>query len=386
MVRKSNTNDQVKLSTAELAAVLSVPGIGRKTVRQIMTYLNKHEVSFGEFWRKLPISVVELLLSKKQLDSLKNFKKEHTISSYNDSLLEQGIQLISYKDIAYPPLLLAAADFPLLLFAKGNTKVLRDRRMIAVVGTRRVTAYGKMATRKIVGELCLEEAIIVSGFMYGVDAEAHRAAILAGGQTVGVLGYGYNYLFPERQRPLFSNLLEHGGVFITEFPPYVAPKAGQFPVRNRIIAGMSQAVVVIEAASRSGTTITANCALEEGRLVCAVPGPVTSPFSDGTKNLLKQGAVMVGSGSEIIGELQSSYPECWQGNYAAKNYSFYPGGHDSPEKIIYDMLMAQSLSTEKLSQQIQLPVVELNTLLTQLELNGRIVRNGLNWTAVSIDE
>ncbi len=388
MVRKSNTNDQVvELSAAELAAVLSVPGIGRETVRQILVYLNKYEISFGEFWRKLPASAVELLLSKKQLDSLKNFKKEHTISSYHYYLAEQGIKLISYKDITYPPLLLTTTDLPLLLFAKGNTKILSDQRMIAVVGTRKVTTYGQLATRKLVTELCLEEAIIVSGFMYGIDAEAHQATVTAGGQTVGVLGYGYHHLYPKWQRPLFDSILDQGGVFITEFPPHAAPNAGQFPLRNRIIAGMSQAVVVIEAAAKSGTSITAGLALEEGRLVCAVPGPITSPFSEGTKNLFKQGALMVGSGREVINELELSYPECWLGSYLGQSSSKQSGHHDAPkkyapEKTICDMLIAQPLSTEKLSQQTQIPVVELNTLLTQLELKGRIVRNGLNWTVV----
>lgn len=375
------SGDSSFVSTAELVAILSVPNIGRRTVINLLKVLKKYELSFGDFWHKLPARITNLILSGKQVDSVKNFKNEYTISSYLEYLESEGIGAVSYNDLNYPPLLLHTSDYPLALFVKGDSALLQKTQMVAVVGTRRITSYGQLATAKLVGELVLEGAVITSGFMYGVDAKAHKETLRMGGKTVGVLGYGFNYLYPRSQEALFQEMIDGGGVFVTEYPPSTSPKAGQFPARNRIIAGISQATLVVEAGERSGSAITANFALEEGRLVCAVPGPITSPFSEGTRYLLQQGALLVGSGSEVIDELRHQYPDDWSISEDSEG-SPQPRSINSTstEQIICDMLLTQSLNTETLSEKLDLPVVKLSTLLTRLELNGKIIRSGPNWT------
>lgn len=370
------------ITSSELAVLAAVPLVGRLTIRNVLFYLSKYELNFSDFWSNPGRFSKNILLSNKQIDSINKFKKEYSISSYLASLNRRQIEVVGFTDPRYPPLLLETADFPLVLFVKGNIDLLSNPRMIAVVGTRKITSYGRLAADKIVGELCQEGAVIVSGFMYGVDAAAHQSCLKNGGETVAVLGFGFDHMFPRWHEKLHQEILDNGGTIITEFPPPVGPRSGHFPLRNRIIAGMSQAVVVIEAAQKSGTFITAKVALEGGRLVGAVPGPITSPYSEGTKALLQQGALLVSNGREIIEELRLSYPNCWENVWLKpeKSGNLSSESAISADKKIYDMLMAQPMSTEKIGEQMELSVVKLNTLLTQLELNGKIKRCGASWT------
>lgn len=201
-----------------------------------------------------------------------------------------------------PPLLKEIPDPPTVLYVRGTIPDW-ERLCIAVVGTRQITEYGTKVTASITRQLIEKGCIIISGFMYGVDAVAHETALAHDGTTVGVLGFGFDFMYPETHRALASAMIESGNCLITEFAPWQSPTRWTFPRRNRIVSGLSQAIVVTEAARKSGTKITVTFALEQGRDVFAVPGPIDSPFSDGTKELINSGATLVTSGDDILEEL-----------------------------------------------------------------------------------
>ena len=285
---------------------LAVPGIGRQTLLKILKLSQLHGLTLAQVWRsKQPPNFFNL--SPRQRDGIKLLKKKYSLSSYAQMLAEQEISLIAYGDINYPFLLKQIDDPPLLLYTKGRNLLVKEtiNRAVAVVGTRQITEYGKVATSKIVSELVDLDLLIVSGFMYGVDLQAHLQAIKKQGKTIGVLGYGFNYCYPKSISSFREYFLAQGGMLISEFAPDVAVRPENFPIRNRIVAGLSLGVVVIEAGLKSGSHITAGCALDGGRTVFALPGSIFSQFSEGTKWLVNQGAVLVSSGQDIWDNLRN---------------------------------------------------------------------------------
>ena len=235
---------------------------------------------------------VELILStKNKIDPKREIKKAE----------KEDIKIITFRDTSYPKALSLISDPPLVLYVKGEVKE-TDRLSVGIVGSRMASDYGKRVTREFVSELGKAGFTIVSGLAKGIDAEAHRTALKVGVRTLAVLGCGIDVVYPEENRKLFSEIPSSGAI-ISEFPFGTPPSKENFPQRNRIIAGLSLGIVVIEAAERSGALITARLAIEEGREVFAVPGPITSPLSCGTNKLIKDGAKLTDSSSEIIEEL-----------------------------------------------------------------------------------
>lgn len=204
----------------------------------------------------------------------------------------------------YIPLLLSQIpDAPKHLYIKGEWP---DESMprIAIVGTRHVTPYGRMVTQQFTKELVKAGFVIVSGFMYGVDAIAHETAVDCGGKTIAVLGYGLHApYYPKSHSILARKVLEHGSCLVSEFEPTVTAVPENFPRRNRIVSGLSLGVLVTEAGTKSGSLITARLAVEQGREVFAVPGRIDSPYSEGTKELINLGAKLVTSFRDIVDEL-----------------------------------------------------------------------------------
>ncbi|MBI4365637.1 MAG: DNA-protecting protein DprA [Deltaproteobacteria bacterium] len=211
----------------------------------------------------------------------------------------EGVHLLPLTHPAYPPLLAECPDAPLLLFAAGDPQVLGAGVRVAMVGARKATPYGRAMAERIAGGLAQAGVIVTSGLAIGIDGVCHRAALAAGGNSVGVLGGGLACLHPRAHVGLARELRAHGAV-ITEFPPHAAALAHHFPQRNRIISGISLGVAVIEAAERSGSLITARHALEQGRLVFAVPGAVDHRGSQGPHALIKQGAILVESAADLL--------------------------------------------------------------------------------------
>ena len=209
------------------------------------------------------------------------------------------IQILDEQNSTYPSLLKEISDPPKALHVLGSLPP-TDTPWITVVGSRRISAYGRLATKKIVTELVGYGCVIVSGLALGLDSVAHAAALDARGTTIAVLPSGIRRIYPASHAGLAKRILQNGGALISEYGDDRAPQKFSFTERNRIVAGMSQAVVVVEAAQRSGTLITARLGLEQNREICAVPGPINSPTSEGANMLIQSGAHAVTSGEDII--------------------------------------------------------------------------------------
>ncbi|HHY36441.1 MAG TPA: DNA-protecting protein DprA [Firmicutes bacterium] len=218
------------------------------------------------------------------------------------ALRERGITLLTLLDAEYPENLRDIADPPPVLYVLGKLEP-RDSRSIAVVGSRRATPYGRTTAERFGRELAELGFTVVSGMARGIDTCAHRGCLAAGGRTIAVLGCGLDYVYPPENRKLMARIAREGAV-ITEFPLGTPPEAGHFPTRNRIISGLSLGVVVVEAAATSGSLITVDWALEQGREVFAVSGNINSPYSRGTNFLISQGARLVQGARDIAAELR----------------------------------------------------------------------------------
>ncbi len=221
--------------------------------------------------------------------------------------VDKGISLCTMQDTAYPNRLKHIADPPLVLYYKGQIPDMDHSPVIAVVGTRKASAYGMNVSRRIGYQITACGGIVVSGAAQGNDGMAMQGALLAGGCAVGVLGCGVDMVYPKSNRNLFADL-ERSGCLISEFPPETEPFRWNFPRRNRIISGMSNGVVVVEAPHGSGALITAKQALEQGRDVFCVPGNVDLPTFEGSYELLRDGAMPVRNGWDVVSEYRSMYP------------------------------------------------------------------------------
>jgi DNA processing protein len=222
-------------------------------------------------------------------------------SVMQQNMLDTGAALITRVDERYPPRLAEIFDPPIVLFARGRIELLSEL-MIGVVGTRRPTPYGTAVAERIAGDLARSGLIVASGMARGIDTAAHRGALDAGGDTVAVFGCGVDLVYPSENRKLAAQLAEKG-LLLSEFPMGAPAYPQNFPIRNRIISGMSLGVLVVEGAQYSGSSITARLALDQGREVFAVPGNVTSKMSWGPNLLIKQGAKLVQDYNDVIVEL-----------------------------------------------------------------------------------
>lgn len=217
------------------------------------------------------------------------------------------VRIITVEDPEYPPLLQAIHDPPLALYVRGELTV-ADGVAVAVVGARRASLYGTQCAERLAYDLALRGVTVISGLARGIDSAAHRGALRAGGRTLAVLGSGLARLYPPEHESLAQQITQHGAL-ISEYPMETPPVPHNFPRRNRVISGLSRGVVIVEAAQRSGALITADCALEQGRDVFAVPGPMSSVTSQGTHQLLKEGARLVTSVEDILEELGLLTPQ-----------------------------------------------------------------------------
>jgi len=214
-----------------------------------------------------------------------------------------SIKAIPFYSDFYPKNLLELVDPPTVLYAKGDLTLLKNENKIAIIGSRKATNYSRLALEYIVPPLIEKNIVIVSGLAKGADSIAHRAAIQYGGKTIAVLGHGFSHIYPPENKELSCEIGENH-LLLTEYPPYVGVRKWHFPMRNRIISGISNAIVVTEASLKSGTLITTDHALEHGKDIFVVPGPILIEQSKGTNSLLRQGAIPIWDGYQIIEELK----------------------------------------------------------------------------------
>jgi len=360
----------------------AVPGIGPQTVSKVLQRLQNFSFQLEEVCENHDSFYKKISLSDAQITALKKFQLRFSPQNYLELLTEKDIDVLCWDEEKYPSLLKEISSIPHVLYVKGPAESWQNL-PISVVGTRHLTSYGEEVTKVISGELVDLGATIVSGFMYGADMEAHLTAIQKKGKTVGVLGYGFDYLPTNTTQYPTQQFLEAGNTFVTEFAPFVAAHKGNFPVRNRIVAGMSHATVVVEAAQKSGSLITAQYALDFGRLVCAVPGPFTSLYSEGTKNLVNQGAKLVTTGLDVISELRPSLETSVLNGSESEKIQRRKNGlllvHEKLEREILEHLFQQSEYAEKLAEVLKIPISALLIHLSMLEVKGLIYQKGNKW-------
>lgn len=285
-------------------------------------------------------------------------------------LEKRGYALLTLGDETYPPLLREIFDPPPALYYAGRPDVLSET-AVAIVGSRRPSSYGRAAAERLAEDLAARGVVIVSGLAAGIDAAAHWGA-LRGGRTAAVLGSGVDAVYPPENRGLAAKIAAAGGAVISELPLGAKPLGFHFPLRNRIISGLSRALVVVEAAARSGSLISARLALEQGREVLAVPGPVTSALSRGTHALLRAGAALVETWQDVAAEL----PPPWRDGLLAAGDEEAPVERDAArlgpeERRVWELLAPDAEATvDELVERSEFSVSELLTLLLGLELKG----------------
>lgn len=260
-------------------------------------------------------------------------------------------------DVEYPASLRDLRDGPTRLFALGSRGTL-DAPAVAIVGTRNATAYGERVTSELAAALAAAGACVVSGMARGIDACAHQAALAAEGRTAAVLGTGVDVAYPVQHRALHARIAA-AGLVCSELPPGAPPRAGSFPKRNRLIAALAEVTIVVEAGVRSGALITADCALELGRTVAAVPGPIDAPASAGSNLLIRDGAVAVTSVDDALALLHLSRPARDRQHELTRD-----------EQAVWDALAAGALDVDALTARSALPARQCLAAITALELAG----------------
>jgi len=278
---------------------------------------------------------------------------------------------IALGDERYPELLRAIYDPPPVLYCDGSLEP-GDRQAVAIVGSRQATPYGLRITETLAGELSALGFTILSGFARGIDAAAHRAALAAGGRTIAVLGCGLDVDYPPGHASLHAEIAGSGAV-LTEFAPGTPPRATNFPRRNRIISGLALGVVVVEAADDSGSLITARLALEQGREVFAVPGPIDVPTSQGPHGLLKQGATLVETVDDIVEELLPQLDRPLQTLKTEPIATLPEHGELSPsERTVLDVMSREPLHLDDLTERSRLTTPAVAGILLGLELKALV--------------
>src|SRR5438309_3336598 len=278
---------------------------------------------------------------------------------------------IALGDERYPELLHAIHDPPPVLYCVGSVEP-GDRQAVAIVGSRQATPYGLRVTETLAGELSSLGFTIVSGFARGIDAAAHRAALAAGGRTIAVLGCGLDVDYPPGHASLRAEIAGSGAV-LTEFAPGTPPRATNFPRRNRIISGLALGVVVVEAADDSGSLITARLALEQGREVFAVPGPIDVPTSQGPHGLLKQGATLVETVDDIVEELLPQLDRPLQTLKTEPIAALPEHVELSPsERTVLEVMSREPLHLDDLTERSRLTTPAVAAILLGLELKALV--------------
>ncbi len=345
-------------------ALKQIAGIGNVLYKRLIETFKTPEAVFSADKKRL-LSVEGI--SEDVIKAIHDFKDFNEVDRELEAIAKEGIRLLPLTDPDYPPLLLAIYDPPPLLYVKGDIGVL-DTYPIAVVGTRKNTPYGRSVAEKISRGLAERGVTIVSGFARGIDGIAHRAAIAAGGKTIAVMGSGIDQIYPPEHRRLFIEITQNGAI-LSEFPMGTGPEAHHFPQRNRIISGLSLGCVVVEAAKGSGSLITARLALEQGREVFAVPGPIFSETSAGPHQLIGSGAKLTTSVDDILEEIQPP-----QEISPTKTATLTLEGPtlEGDEAILYQMLSWEPKHIDQVIEEGHWPAATVSGILLSLELKGRV--------------
>ncbi len=347
-----------------------VRGIGAVRLQALIAHFGDAESA----WRSGPEELRAAGLSGKVLDRLVELRSSLDVNALWERIAAQGIRVTTWLDEGYPGRLKEIDQPPPVLYSRGEL-LPEDDFAVAIVGTRRATPYGRQVTEELSAYLAGNGISIVSGLARGVDATAHSAALRAGGRTLAVLGSGVDRIYPPENRALADQIMAHGAV-LSDYPVGTAPEASNFPPRNRIISGLSMAVVVIEAGETSGALITAGFAAEQGREVFAVPGSILAPQSKGTNKLIQSGALPLLSAEDLLQALNLT-------RLGAQKSARQILPADEVEKQLLLALGSEPLHVDELRNQTGLPVEKVSAALVMMELKGMVRQVGaMHYVAV----
>lgn len=345
-----------------------VPGIGRVRVGQ----LRQHFGDLGKVWQASAAELKKAGLDARTAETVVDCCPNISPDAEMDKLEKYQVSALACEDPAYPPRLKEIYDYPPVLYIRGDLRP-EDECSVSIVGTRRATAYGKQITEEIVSELAGSGVTIISGLARGVDSVAHRTALQSGGRTVAVFASGLDMCYPPENATLAREIMEHGAL-VSEHPLGTRPKAANFPLRNRIMSGLSLGVLVVEAGEGSGALITAHQANEQNREVFAVPGSVLSPASLGTNRLIQAGeAKLVTCANDVLVELNLDTAVAHQ----LEMKEIVPQAVSKEESLLLKELTGEPSHVDDVCRKSGLPASTVSSLLTVLELKGMVKQVGI---------
>ncbi len=352
-----------------------VKGIGPAKVQALLDYYG----SLATAWQANEFELYKIGFDKRAVANLLQARREVNLDVALAQAQQANIQLLTWETADYPNYLREIPNPPPLLYLQGDL-LEQDRWAVAVVGTRRLTSYGRQVTRDLVAGLVQNNITVVSGLARGIDAIAHKTAVELGGRTLAVLGSGLDAIYPADNRALAQEITQGHGAIISEYGLGIQPEAKNFPPRNRIISGLSLGVIIVEAGERSGALITTNFALEQNRDVFAVPGNINSPASQGTNKLIQEGAKLVTRVEDVLEELNL--------HMVAERTAVQLVLPETAEEIaLYTQLSAQPVHIDDLSRSTGLPSALVSSTLTLMELKGMVQQvGGMNYVLLREDQ
>ena len=348
-----------------------VPEIGSVRLNRILNYFPDLESA----WKAPSSELSKAGLSDRIINQLLETKKRINPEEEFEKLADLQISLLIPTDELYPQLLKEIPHPPMTLYVKGSI-LSNDQMAVAVVGTRKVTPYGKRSTEDLVRDLVRANITIISGLALGADAVAHRAAVDYGGRTIGVLACGLDSVYPASNRLLAEKILNQNGALISELPLGTPPLRHHFPNRNRIISGLALGTVVVEAASESGALITARHALEQNRQVFAIPGSIYSEVSEGPHNLIKMGAKLAVTAQDILEDLNLGF---LQEQLVTQKII----GDTKEEQTVLDQLSREPRHVDMITKNTDLKAGKVASTLTILEMKGKVKNVGAHQYVIS---
>ena len=335
-----------------------IPGVGRVRLSQ----LKEHFDNLANAWEAPEGKLKQAGLDSRSIDALLLLRKRDLLDEEMERLERYKVKVLTCEDTLYPSRLKEIYDYPAVLYVRGEL-LPENTPCLAVVGTRRPTIYGRQVAEEIVADLVQSNIVIVSGLARGIDTVAHRAALDNGGSTIAVFGSGLDIVYPAENAKLAQAIIERGAL-VSEFPLGTKPRAENFPLRNRIMSGLSLGVLVVEAGERSGALITAFQALAQNRDVFAIPGSILSPASKGTNRLIQEGAKLVSNCADILEELNLGIIAPQQ----LEIEGFLPA--NEAESLVLQQLTPEPVHVDEICHGSGLSIPEVNSTLAILELKG----------------
>jgi len=340
-----------------------VKGIGAARMRLLLDVFGDAQTA----WEAPAADLVAAGLHTRLVETILQVRASNSLARTWESIQKDQINVLTWEDKGYPRRLSEIDQPPPVLYVRGQIDEI-DAWAIAIVGTRRVTAYGRQVADELATALAGSGAAIVSGLARGVDIIAHQAALKSNGRTLAILGSGVDQIYPPEHARAAQQIIESGAL-ISDYPPGTPPEASNFPPRNRIISGLSQAVIVVEASEKSGALITAAFAAEQGRQVFAVPGSIYAPQSKGTNRLIQEGAHLLLNAGNVLEALNMSQAEQHR---AAR--TVLPV--DATEARLYGLLGREPLHVDEIRLQADMPIEQVSAALTLMELKGMVRQVG----------